>query len=144
MRQLLSSASKLGVGTGFFPERALRIRSSGNSTIARSNKQAISVECTLRVLSAANQFGPLRLNIPVSIFTGTIHQSPPARGQASAPSIPTAFSDRTFARKNFGCAPETGKSIRSPVGIRKLYVDATGFCVFRRASVGRLGKANRR
>jgi hypothetical protein len=36
-----------------------------------------------------------------------------------------------FARKNFSCGPETEKSIQSPVGICKLYVDGTGFCVFR-------------
>ncbi len=42
------------------------------------------------------------------------------------PGIPTAFSDRVFARKNFSSAPETGKSIQSPVGIRKLYVHETG------------------
>ena len=45
------------------------------------------------------------------------------------PSIPTAFSGWVFARKNFGCAPETGKSLQSRVGTRKLYVDETGFCV---------------
>jgi hypothetical protein len=47
------------------------------------------------------------------------------------PSIPTGFLGRVFARKTFSCAPETGKSIRSPVGIRKVYVDVPGFCVFR-------------
>ncbi|MGO9017793.1 MAG: hypothetical protein ACLQVJ_05500, partial [Syntrophobacteraceae bacterium] len=34
----------------------------------------------------------------------------------SVPSIPTAFSARVFARKNFSCAPETGKGIQFPVG----------------------------
>ncbi len=67
---------------------------------------------------------------PVSI-NPVMHQSPPARGQASVPGIPTAFSGRVFARKNFSCAPETVKSIRSPVGIHKLYVDRTYFPVFR-------------
>jgi hypothetical protein len=46
-------------------------------------------------------------------------------------SIQTAFSGRVFARKNFSCTPETGKTIQSPVGICKLYVDGTGFCVFK-------------
>ncbi len=48
----------------------------------------------------------------------------------SSPSIPTAFSGLVIARKNFTSAPENGKSIQSPVGIRNSNGRCTGFLRF--------------
>jgi hypothetical protein len=56
--------------------------------------------------------------------SGTNRNSAPT----SVPGIPTAFSRRVLSGKTISCAAETGKSIRSPVGIGKLYVDESGLC----------------
>ncbi len=99
-------------------------RSSATGNVAPSNKVINGI--------SMQHFNRSHFHKRYLIVCAKVHQNLNRNNApTSVPTIPTASSGGVFARKNFSCAPETGKSMQSPIGIRKLYVAGTGFCVFR-------------